>query len=223
MADRIRINDELLSRNLQAFVRSPQGRSVLEPFDMTFGECLAITCLLGCMAMCMVPTIVWTLAGLQTLWGIMRLKSFEPMYDNAARQPEKLRPLIGHGIIIGPDQVHSLVLGTFLPATAYSPDWLNQMARWLGEVYAGKASQAGHEQLYELLHDDSYRPDRRRRLPAKYENGLELYLFDVEVKLTESIPTPYETLLFAFVAEPGEKGGIAAVPWFVAKDAVTVS
>src|SRR5262245_31835552 len=110
MPDRIRINDELLNRNMQAFVRSPQGRSFLEPFDMSFGECLAITCLFGCLAMCMVPTIVWTLAGLQTLWGIIRLKTFEPMYDNAAKQPEKLRPLIGHGIIIGPDQVHSLVL-----------------------------------------------------------------------------------------------------------------
>ena len=221
MPDRIRINDELLSRNMQAFLRSPGGRSVLETFDMSLGMCLAAGVFLGCMGLCMVPTIIWTLAGLQTLWAVARLQFLEPMYDNAAKHPERLVPLIAHLVIVGPDQKHALALGSFLPSQRYSVDWLAQLARWFGEVYVGKAADLeNHAELYTLLHDDTYHPDRRRRVPERYAGGHELYLLDVEVNPREAQVSPFGTPLFAFAAEPGEKGEIAALPWFVVKDAV---
>jgi len=190
---------------------------------MSLGMCLAAGVFLGCMGLCMVPTIVWTLAGLQALWSVARLQFLEPMNDNAAKHPERLMPLVAHLVIIGPDRQHALALGTFLPSNRYSVDWLAQLARWFGEVYVGKAADlASHAELYTLLHDDMYRPDRRRCVPERYSNGLELYLFDVELNIHESQVTTYGTPLFAFAAEPGEKGEIAALPWFVVKDAVHV-
>jgi hypothetical protein len=148
----------------------------------------------------------------------------QPIYDNPARHPERLAPLIGHGIIIGPDQRHALVLGTFAPAASCSPDWLSQLAAWLGQVYSGSAGDVpAHQELHALLRDDNYRPDRRRRVPAAYAGGHELYLFDVELNPSESFVSPNGTPLFAFAAEPGEKGEIAALPWYVVQDAVRVA
>jgi len=186
--------------------------------------CLVGGLILGCIGLCMLPTIVYTLAGLQALWSLARLQFLEPMYDNAARHPERLVPLIGHGIIIGPDQKHALVLGTLLPSNSCSADWLAQLAEWLGAVYTGRAPDLHlHQELSALLHDDMYRPDRRRRVPERYAGGYELYLFDVELNLSESLLTPHGNLLFVFAAEPGEKGEIAALPWHVARDAVHIA
>jgi hypothetical protein len=222
--DGIFIDDALLARNTQAFLRSPAGRSVLEEFDMPLLLCLTGGAMLACAGMCMLPTIIWTLAGLQALWSVARLEFLKPVWDNPARKPEQLVPLLGHGIIIGPDQKHALVVGTFQPSQSYSVDWLAKLAAWLGEVYSGDADDAdAHPELSELLHDDTYRPYRRRPLPAQYAGEHKLYLFDVELDPQQAEETPYGTTLFAFAAEPGEKGEIAALPWSVARDAVRIA
>jgi hypothetical protein len=76
--------------------------------------------------------------------------------------------------------------------------------------------------LAALLKDDMYRPYRRRRVPDLDAGGKELYLLDVEVDPIEGQETPFEAVVFAFAADPGEKGEIMQLPWGVTQGAVAV-
>jgi hypothetical protein len=168
----------------------------------------------------MLPTIVWTKNGLKAIWSVLRLEQFSVLKDNPSRKPETLVSLIAHGVIIGPDQKHALALGSLTPGRR-TPDDLAQMAAWLANVYEEGPSRPEEEPLFETLRDDTYRPWRRRRVPEPFAGAEEeLYLFDVEVDPQEGRPTPYDTVMFAFVAKPGEKGEIVQVPWGVADAAV---
>jgi hypothetical protein len=170
----------------------------------------------------MLPTIIWTLAGLKAIWSVLKMEPFSTK-DDPRKHPERLVPLIAHGIIIGPDRKHALALGTFLPTSEYSVDWLAKQAAWLGQVYAMPEPPGEFRALWELLRDDSFRPYRRRRVPEPDAGGKELYLFDVEIDPSQAIDTPHRTILFAFVADPGEKGEIMQLPWSVTQGAVRIA
>jgi hypothetical protein len=47
-------------------------------------------------------------------------------------------------------------------------------------------------------------------------------LFDVELDVTQGCQTPFDTVLFAFVAEPGEKGELVQIPWTVVSRAIRI-
>jgi len=221
--DRITIDEVSLRRNLQAFLRSPAAEPVYQELEIPFSVCFLGALLLIVMGTCMLPTIVWTLAGLQLLWGVLTLEPFKPAFDNPRKRPESLVPLICHGIIIGPDRKHALVLGTFLPPSRYSCDWLAMKAALFGQLYTGEAAASSHDaELLALLRDDAYRPCRRRRVPEPHAEGVEMFLFDVVVNVNEVQVAPFGAPLFAFVAEPGEKGDTVNIPWKVAQDAVRI-
>ena len=59
-------------------------------------------------------------------------------------------------------------------------------------------------------------------MPEPDAGGKELYLLDVEVDPSQSVATPFDTALFAFVAQPGEKGEILQLPWAVTQRAVAI-
>lgn len=228
--DRIFIDEPTLRRNVQAYLRSPGGQPILEMFDFTLGMCLVLAAIACCIGLCMLPTIIWTIAGLKSLWYVLKLEPFEPWWNNPKHKPELLVPLICHGVIVGPDQTHALALGTFRPPAEYSIDWLARKADFLASVYTRRDAGSGpeHAALWKLLHDDIYHPHRRRRVPEPYAEGLDLLLFDVEVEANQARATPYNTAMFAFVADygdqenRGEKGEIAMIPWYVVNDAVRV-
>jgi hypothetical protein len=228
--DRIIIDEPTLRRNALAYLHSPQAQNVLEVFDFPFIWCLFLALIACGFGLCMLPTVVWTLAGLKALWYVAKLEPFEAMWDNPAKKPETLRPLICHGIIIGPDHKHALVLGTFRPAREYSIDRVTQKANLFAAIYADREEGAGaeHATMRDLLRDDIYRPSRRRRVPEPCAEGLDLFLFDVELNPREGRSTAYDTVLFAFVADfdeanQGESGGIAAIPWAVVAEAVHIN
>jgi hypothetical protein len=216
----ILIDDDVLHRNLQAFLRTPAGSKVRDSFDMPLWLCLFAGMMLFCAGMCMLPTIVWTLAGVQMLGALLRFEFLKPAWENGSRKPELLRPLVGYGIIIGPSGKYGLVLGTFRPSREYSPAQLEELAQFLGGVYSGRNEDPRLAELAELLRDDSYQANRRRRVPEPYAEGLELYLFDVEIDPHKAILTDEGTPLFLFAAEPGEKGEIAQVPAAVGAGAI---
>jgi hypothetical protein len=125
----ILIDDEVLQRNLQAFLRKPAGSAVRDSFDTPLWLCLVGGMMLFCAGMCMLPTIVWTLAGAQVLWGLLKFDFLKPAWENPSRNPELLRPLVGYGIIIGPSGKFALVVGTFRPSREYSSVQLEQGQR----------------------------------------------------------------------------------------------
>jgi hypothetical protein len=221
-SDRIQIDDTRLQANLQGFLRTPAGAAILDEFNTPFWLCLIGWLILLIAGMCMLPTIIWTLAGLQALWSVLKFEQFRALGDNPAKHPERLRAIIAPLIIIGPDRKHALALGTFLPPEQYSADWLAHQAAWFGQVYSSPSEQAKAPELAALLKDDMYRPYRRRRVPERDSDRKELYLLDVEVDPIEGHETPFEVVLFAFAADPGEKGEIMQLPWGVTQGAVSV-
>lgn len=218
--EQLLIDDAALERNLQAFLRTPAGSEVRDSFDMPLWLCVFAGMMLFCAGMCLLPTIVWTLAGAQMLWALLRLEFLKPAWENGSRKPELLRPLIGYGIIIGPSGKYALVVGTFRPNREYSPTQIEELAEFLAGVYSGRNEDPQHAALAELLRDDIHQANRRRRVPEPYAEGLELYLFDVEIDPHKVILTDAGTPLFLFAAEPGEKGEIAQVPASVGAGAI---
>src|SRR5688572_31653162 len=109
--DQIVIDETRLRQNVLAFLRSPAAESVYEELEIPWWLCLIGAIILFIAGLCMLPTIIWTLAGLQALWSVIRLEQFKPLWDDPRKKPEALVPLICAGIIIGPDQKHALVLG----------------------------------------------------------------------------------------------------------------
>jgi len=221
-SDRIQIDDVRLRANLQAYLRTPAAEQIFDEFDTPWWLCfigLGILLTIGC---CMLPTIIWTLDGLKSLWSVLKLEPLSELGKSVHNDPNSLVPIVAHGIIIGPDQKHALALGTFLPSRDYSVDSLASQAAWMGKLYKTDSPRAQDRPLWELLRDDSYRPCRRRRVPEPSADGKELYLFDVEVNPQESAALPLETVLFAFVATVGEKGEIMQLPWAVTQGAVEI-
>jgi hypothetical protein len=217
------LDDELFRQRLQAFLRTPAAAPVWEELSTSLGICLFGSALLLVIHTVQLFTIRWTLDGLKGLWQVLTLQNFKPMFEISRKHPERVHPLIAAGIIVGPDGKHALAVGSFQPSNTYSLDWLAQKAAGFADVYVEGATHASEEPLYELLRDDTYRPYRRRRLPDAYSDGVELYLFDVEVELAQSYPITDDCNLFSFaVTKPGPEGIIAMTPWAVADGALTV-
>jgi hypothetical protein len=163
------------------------------------------------------------LDGLKGLWMIVTLQNFKPMFETSRKHPERIHPVLAAGIIIGPDRKHALAVGSFQPTKSYSFERLAAKAAYFGDVYSDGPSNDREEGLYTLLKDDTYRAYRRRRVPDEYSDGIELYLFDVEVDLHQSFPLTPDTRLFLFATNNvGESGTIAMAPWLVADDAITM-
>lgn len=228
-SDRIVIDETRLRQNVLAFLRSPAAEPVYEELEIPWWLCLIGAIVLLIAGLCMLPTVIWTLAGLQAIWSVIRLQQFQPLWDSPRKNPEALIPLICCGIIIGPDRKHALALGTFLPPSKYSMDWLAKKAAAFASLYvSGETNSPDDVPLLKLLQDDMYRPLRRRPVPEPQAEGAPLLLFDVEVNPEEARATPLDVALFAFVAEPsresdeGEKGDIVNIPWRVVDDAVWI-
>ena len=149
-ADRIQIDDARLQLNLQAHLRTPAAEKIFEEFDTPWWMSLVGAAIVLTLACCMLPTIIWTLAGLQALGGLLRHGPLFMVRDDARRHPEKLRAIVAHGIIVGPDRRHALAVGTFLSSSEYSVDWLAKLAGWMGKVYASPQPPPDARPLWEL-------------------------------------------------------------------------
>jgi hypothetical protein len=220
--DRIQVNEPLLRRSFASYLKSGLGRSIYEEFDTPVWMCVAMSLLFLVLGLLMLPTIVWTVDGLKALWSVFSLEPFRLLADNTRNHPERLQPLLCCGVIIGPDQRHGLVVGSFSPTSEYSLDWLAKTAAFLAHTYSSGAEKPEDEPLCALLREDKFHLWRRRRVPEPYANGVELYLFDVEVDLKQGRETPYDAILMVFVGTPGEKGQIMHLPWRIANAAVSI-
>ena len=221
--DKISIDEAALQRNVAAFLRTPAAERVYEELDTPWWLCLIVWVFVLVAGLIMLPTIIWTITGLKMIWSALRFQQFSVLADNTRRRPDLIKPLIGCGIIIGPDEKHALALGTFRSPREYSADRLAMKASELATLYSDGSDRPEDKSVCELLHDDTYHPYRRRRVPEPHAEGLEMFLLDVEVELPEGRMTPYDTVLFAFLATGGDKGEIVQIPWAVVQDAVHIA
>lgn len=217
--DSIQIDQKRIRSNFREYIQSVKGDHVCEHFDTSlasraFGALFALI-----IGLILVITIVKAADGLKTLFYVFSLQWLrgEPsVRDN----PDSLKLFIGYLVIIGPDDVHSLALGTFVSPDEYSADRTSQMASKLGKLYASDKPTAEDEPTWKLLRDDVFISQRRRKLPEPWADGKEFYLFDVEVNLKQVQGEKPKAL---FAASGEESGLIMQLPWSLAKDAVTVA
>lgn len=220
--DLISINNEKLRRNVEKFLQSPEGSEILDEFDTPWWLCVIAAMILFIAGLFMVVSIIWAPAGFKALWSVIRLEQFSVLKRNPKDHPELLQPLICNGIIIGPDQRHALVLGTFTTPGQYSADWLARSAARFAEIYSSGTTHTDEQALLELLRDDTYQSGRRRVVPMSSSSGPELVLFDAEVNLRQGTMSPLDSVLMAFVALPGEHGEFVQIPWKVVASAVQI-
>lgn len=220
--DSIQLDDEKLRHNWLQFVRSPESARVRQELSPSWSACLAWWLILLVAGLILLVTIRWTLVGLQMLFAFLTFAPFRALQENPLRQPDEYQPLLAHGIIVGPDQKHALVLATFEPSSEISHERNAGIARELAEHYSHSDEDSDPETLA-LLRADEYRLYRRRKVPAAHNYGFKLLLLDVEIDLAECIQSPEETLLLALVARKGESGPIAQLPWSVAATAVRLA
>jgi hypothetical protein len=218
------IDDTALRRDVLAHLRSPASENVYAAIEVSWWVCALGAALMACAGLCMLPTVIWTIAGLRALWSVFKLEQFN--VPNPRLHPEKLVPLIAYGIIIGPDKRHGLVLATFSSQSQYACNWMAEKASQFAELYAqskARTNDSRDEALCALLRDDIYDPARRRRVPEPNAQGADLWLLDVEVDPQQMQIWPDKAALFAFIAEPGERGDVVQIPWSVVANAVRIS
>lgn len=208
-----------LVRNVSVFLRTPAANAVYDEFDMSVGMAFLMTCILFVSGLVMLATIVHAVNGVKALWSCVTLAPFRQIPNNVRHRPESIRPLLGHGIIIGPTG-HALVIGAFSLSEPGISDWLAQVATFLGHLYRDGAKVPDHEGLFRLLRDDKFHSGRRRKLPEPFAQGREVYLFDVLTNIRDGVLTPHDSVAMLFVTTGVATGQIKQIPWSVAGDAI---
>jgi len=128
---------------------------------------------------------------------------------------DELQVLPACGIIIGPSGA-ALVLASSTPIEI---DLLSQLAADFGELYSTERPSAGSKELWNLLRDDVYQPNRRRRVPAVNSSGHTLWLLDIQLKLDECGEWANQPLL-GVAMTPGKTGVHVQVPWDAIRSAI---
>src|SRR5262245_37606567 len=160
----MQINRQVLNRRVADFLRSPGAGRVFDEIESSIDVRLiaaAIGIALACIAM---ATIVWLPRGARALWEILRGGVPRDRWGHLRYEAVELIGLITYGIIIGP-QGYGLVLGTFDERVEQETTFLALKARELARLYADGVDKLHDEEIARLLHDDAYRPNRRRRVP----------------------------------------------------------
>ncbi len=208
----------LVARHL----RSPEAAPVYDEFHVPWALGAALTAGALVAGNFLIPTLVGTRLGLQLIWFAIRGKAFDSRGKHLRDDPDRLRPLITHGIIIGPGG-HGLVLGSFDPAVDADTTFLAERAALLANLYAEGPESPEDQAALTLLRDDTYQRNRRRAVPEPQAGGRALTLFDLKIDDEQIGVGPGGGILVACVATPPDDPDalIVQIPWSVIADAVT--
>lgn len=139
----------------------------------------------------------------------------ESLRKRIQEKVDELQVLPACGIIIGPSGA-ALVLASSTPIEI---GLLSQLAADLGELYSAERPSAGSKELWNLLRDDVYQPNRRRRVPAANSSGHTLWLLDIPLKLDECGEWADQPVL-GVAMTPGKTGVHVQVPWDALRRAI---
>ncbi len=109
-----------------------------------------------------------------------------------------------------------LVIGTFSRKVAH--DYFVELARFLYEIKASEPQTDAERFVYELFKDETYRPGRRRKLPAELTAGIEVFAFDLLIDNRDLPLGILNSPLIPCMAVPGESGLIFTLPWWLTGD-----
>jgi len=88
------------------------------------------------------------------------------------------------------------------------------------ETATASSANPDERALAALMEDETYRPNRRRRIPESLTRGSAVYVFDTPLRREDLVSDFRRTLCLPVLVEPGETGGISVVPHKVVLDAL---
>ena len=217
MPSHIAVDQKRLRQSTLAFMRSKQAESLLRDSETSFLTSI-FTCFIALLAgLVTILTVKWAKTGFGFVMSCMKLEMIRQRKSPWRKHPELAVPLICHAVIVSPDGSRGLVLGTFDPSRPNCQDEMARMAQQLGRIYVSGPESTEQQEIYELLRDDVYQPQRRRATP----NTESALLFDVRFETAGGMRSPFQTLMYAFVAMVDE-GPIKQIPWSVVDPAVRI-
>jgi hypothetical protein len=226
----MKLNDDKLQTNVQRYLASPAAERVWDEFEnsVLFNVIASFFFLL--LAIVLLCTIVFARIGFELIKGIGKSfisgEIFQDRRKLLQSQPDQIKPVITAGIIIGP-QGHALVLGSFSRQTEQELTSIGKISSELGKLYTQGSHFKDDQPMLTLLKDDVYIKNRRRAVLESHSEGLDLLMFDLELKPNEAHLAD-GVMWVACVAEEDEEqaelkrrsGHIIQIPWKVVASAV---
>lgn len=214
----IRVQRAEMNKAVQEYLQTPAAKNVRKEFGLPTWILVGVGAFQGVMGCLEMITIVKFRSGVKNLIEGLTLKALR---DQTQGSPEKfagLKPVIGHLVYGNSSNGLGVVLGSL--AAAPNETTLVALAQQLGNLYAQATPEESRKLMWRILKDDTYQPYRRRQLVEPFNVEPDATLFDVNLNLRDGSPTPWQTVMFAFVTTEGE---ICQIPWAVVKPFVSVS
>lgn len=218
----MRIDHPKLRSLVARYLRTPESEPVYDEFEVPPALSAALTFVALVAGSVLVPTLIGTRFGLKLIGFAIRGEAFDSRGKHLRAEPDRLRPLIAHGIIIGPSG-HGLVLGSFDTRVEANTEFLAERAALLAHLYAEGSDAPDDQAALALMRDDNYRRNRRRPVPEPQAQGRSLTLFDIKIDPEQIGVGPGGGILVACVATGPDDADplIVQIPWSVVADAVT--
>lgn len=213
------INRPLLQRHVVQFLKSDEAEPIFGEIETSLLMRLIATVIVLVIAVISILSIVGARNGFLALGALLKGETLRDPHGGLRNSPDQLRPIIAHGIIMGPHG-HAIVLGTFDESIESDREYFAAKSLELGNLYQKGCRSPRDKEIVKLLKDDIYRPNRRRRVPESHADGRSLWLFDVRLKREDVYFDGSDDTLIACVVTPGTEGIIEQIPWHVAKYAV---
>lgn len=214
----IRVQRAEMNKAVQEYLRSPAAKNVRKEFGLPTWVLVGVGAFQGVMGCLEMITIVKFRGGVKNLIEGLTLKALRDQNQGSPEKFAGLKPVIGHLVYGNSSNGLGVVLGSL--AAAPNETTLVALAQQLGNLYAQATPEESRKLMWRILKDDTYQPYRRRQLVEPFNVEPDTALFDVNLNLRDGSPTPWQTVMFAFVTTEGE---ICQIPWAVVKPFVSVS
>ena len=213
------VDRDRLQQDVSSFMRSPQADKLISEDETSVLTSIFYCAVFIVMGLVMMITIKWWKAGLAAfLSGLVGAPILERK-SLIRKKRDQLVPLICHGVISS--DRFGVVLGSFSGANDDTQRQLALMATKLGTLYANGPTDPTEQTMYEMLHQVTYQPYRRRHLVSPFDGHSDFILFDVSFDRGAGVLSPYRTVMNAFVAlEDEDADNIMQIPWHVVSNSV---
>lgn len=218
----MQVSQQTLNRSVQDFLDSSAATELFDEHSSPRWMSLMLTFVMLGVGLLLIASILGAWKGIKLIQMALQGKAFQgESGEKFARRKSEVRGLIGHLIMAGPAMGHrgeraALILGAF---EEVPHDHLRKLAQFCGRLYSGEIEDPRHDELHDLLLDDTYRPDRRRVVPKPYRKGYRLYLFDLRIQRAETREID-DARVTGLLALPGSDGAAIQLPWDIVSPAI---
>lgn len=206
----IQVDRAGLTSAVQAYLRSRAGHAALKEFALPSWVLVGVGVFQIVMGLLLMLTLIKFPSGIKNLYEGVTLKALRDQQRLSPEKMAQLKPMIGHLLYGHPSTGLALVLGSL--ADEPNETSLAAVAQHCATLYKQDTTEPAKQAMFRMLKDDAYQAYRRRPLVPPFQIDPQAYLFDAHVNFSEGCPTPWRSMLYAFVVSESE---IAPIPWSV--------